>query len=72
MPPAYTIISNTTNPQCFVTATSVPLSCTINPANNNILVNNLFSATAMQTAEVLAITINTIRNPSRAESSGNF
>jgi hypothetical protein len=72
MPSAYTVISNSTNPTCFITTTSVPLSCVINTANNTITIKNVFTTTAMQTAETIAITINNIKNPSRAESSGNF
>lgn len=61
-----------TNPVCFNTQTGVTLSCTVNLQNNVVTITGLFGNNSTQTAEILSVTVNSIRNPIRAETSGNF
>lgn len=72
MPTAYTRVSSLASPACFNSQTGVALSCTVNLQTNVITVNGFFATASAQIASLVSVTVNSIKNPGRADSSGNF
>lgn len=73
MPASFGVVSPATaTPPCRNSQTGITLTCTVSEVNKLITVTGIFGITGMRNAASVGVVIEGLRNPSRAESSGNF